>query len=236
MRGAKPWGYFGLSNSVGISGPSAFMLVSGAPAGQEQCLVAAGGGVEAKPCVDTIVAGNGAEVFSSSAEGQLQALGGSCLGVVNGKVSMVECQQGQGSWVVSQDGQVKQGNTCLVVAGSAVAATDCDDAASTGGDKFFQVVVPEHDPAAVLAVQEMGALLRASVQRQRSLVEPVSLATSKTWPALVQLERFASSVGRADLAGSLPVKVADKFGPGRAALAAVLAASSDTLKLVASKV
>ena len=101
----------------------------------------------------------------------------------------------------------------------------------------------------MLAVQEMGALLRASLQRQQSLVEslqrlaprlascrPVSLATTKTWPALVQLERFASSAGRADLGGSLPVKVADKFGPGRAALAAVLAASSDTLKLVASKV
>ena len=123
--------------------------------------------------------------------------------------------------------QIKQGNTCLVVAGSMVAATDCDDAASTGGDKFFQVVVPEHDPAAVLAVQEMGALLRASLQRQQSLVEslqrlaprlascrPVSLATTKTWPALVHLERFASSAGRADLGGSLP-------GPGRAALAAV---------------
>ena len=169
------------------------MLVSGAPAAQEQCLVAGGGGVEAKPCVDAIVAGTGTEVFSSSSEGQLQVLGGSCLGVVNGKVSLVECQEGQGSWVVSQDGQIKQGNTCLVVAGSMVAATDCDDAASTGGDKFFQVIVPEHDPAAVLAVQEMGALLRASLQRQQSLVEslqrlaprlascrPVSLATSKT--------------------------------------------------------
>ena len=130
MRGAKPWGYFGLSNAVAMSGPSAYMLVSGAPAAQEQCLVAAGGGVDAKPCVDAIVAGTGAEVFSSSAEGQLQVLGGSCLGVVAGKVSLVECQEGQGSWVVSQDGQVKQGNTCLVVAGSKVAAADCDDAAS----------------------------------------------------------------------------------------------------------
>ena len=108
---------------------------------------------------DAIVAGTGAEVFSSSAEGQLQVLGGSCLGVVAGKVSLVECQEGQqGGWAVSQDGQVKQGNTCLVVAGSKVAAADCDDAANTGGDKFFQVAVPEHDPAAVLAVQEVGAL------------------------------------------------------------------------------
>ena len=54
-------------------------------------------------------------------------------------------------------------------------------------------LAPEHDPAAVLAVQEVGALLLASLQRQRSLVEslqhlaprlgscrPVSLAASKT--------------------------------------------------------
>ncbi|CAE7354146.1 unnamed protein product, partial [Symbiodinium sp. CCMP2592] len=245
MRGAKPWGYFGLSNAVAMSGPSAYMLVSGAPAAQEQCLVAAGGGVEAKPCVDAIVAGTGAEVFSSSVEGQLQTLGGSCLGVVAGKVSLVECREGQGSWVVSQDGQVKQGNTCLVVAGSKVAAADCDDASSTGGDKFFQVAVPEHDPAAVLAVQEVGMLLRASVARQRSLVKslqhlapklgscrPVSLVASKTWPAFVQFGTVGSSAGRAALDESLPVKVADTFGPGRAALASVLAASSDTLKLV----
>ena len=135
MRGVKPWGYFGLSNAVAISGPSAFMLVSGAPAVQEQCLVATTAGVEAKPCIDAVVAGHGAEIFANNAAGQLQVLGGSCLGLVASKVSLVECQEGQGAWVVTQDGQVKQGNTCLVVAGSTVAAADCDDAASTGGDK-----------------------------------------------------------------------------------------------------
>ena len=179
----------------------------------------------------------------------LQVLGGSCLGLVASKVSLVECQEGQGAWVVTQDGQVKQGNTCLVVAGSTVAAADCDDAASTGGDKFFQVAVPDHDPVAVVAVQEVGALLRASVQRQQSLVEslqrlvpklascrPVSLAAVNTFPAFVQIEQQLQSSGdQAELDESLPGKVADNFGPGRAALAAVLASSSDVLKLVASK-
>ena len=249
MRGVKPWGYFGLSNAVAISGPSAFMLVSGAPAVQEQCLVATTAGVEAKPCIDAVVAGHGAEIFANNAAGQLQVLGGSCLGLVASKVSLVECQEGQGAWVVTQDGQVKQGNTCLVVAGSTVAAADCGDAASTGGDKFFQVAVPDHDPVAVVAVQEVGALLRASVQRQQSLVEslqrlvpklascrPVSLAAVNTFPAFVQIEqRLQSSGGQAELDESLPGKVADNFGPGRAALAAVLASSSDVLKLVASK-
>jgi len=31
MRGAKPWGYFGLSAAAGVSAPYSFMLVSGGP-------------------------------------------------------------------------------------------------------------------------------------------------------------------------------------------------------------
>ena len=77
MRGAKPWGYFGLSNAVAIARPSAFMLVSGVPAAQEQCVVASSSGVAAKSCIDAVVGGAGAE-------GKLQALGGGCLGVVAG--------------------------------------------------------------------------------------------------------------------------------------------------------
>ena len=54
MRGAKPWGYFGLSQADAISSPSPFMLVSGSPAAQEQCVVATGKGVAAKPCIDAM--------------------------------------------------------------------------------------------------------------------------------------------------------------------------------------
>ena len=164
MRGSKPWGYFGLSNAVALSEPSAFMLVSGAPAAKEQCLVAASDGLAARACVDAVVAGQGSEIFTSSADRQLQMLDGRCLGIVAEKLSAVECQEGQGGWSISQDGQVRQGNMCLAVAGSRVAA------AGGGGDKFFQVAVPAHDPMAVVAVKEVGALLRASVQRQRGLV------------------------------------------------------------------
>ena len=66
MRGAKPWGYFGLSNAVAIARPSAFMLVSGVPAAQEQCVVASSSGVAAKLCVDAVVSGNGAEIFAGA--------------------------------------------------------------------------------------------------------------------------------------------------------------------------
>ena len=124
-------------------------------------------GLAARACVDAVVAGQGSEIFTSSADRQLQMLDGRCLGIVAEKLSAVECQEGQGGWSISQDGQVRQGNMCLAVAGSRVAAADCDDAAGGGGDKFFQVAVPAHDPTAVVAVKEVGALLRASVQRQR---------------------------------------------------------------------
>ncbi|CAE7253703.1 unnamed protein product, partial [Symbiodinium natans] len=245
MRGAKPWGYFGLSNAVAIARPSAFMLVSGVPAAQEQCVVASSSGVAAKPCVDAVVSGTGAEIFAG-AGGELQVLGGGCLGVVAGKLSLIECQAGQGSWVVAQDGQVKQGNTCLVVTGAQVSVADCDDAALTGGDKFFQVAVPDHDPAAVVAVQEVGALLRASVKRQRALVaalqrlvprldsckpQTTSLAVKQNWPAFLQ---SGSSSRRAD-GESLTAKVGASFGPGGAELDAVLAASADVLRLVGAK-
>ena len=244
MRGAKPWGYFGLSHAVAISAPSPFMLVSGSPAAQEQCVVATGKGVAAKPCVDAIVAGQGAEIFASSKAGQLQLADGHCLGIVADKVALLECQDGQGKWEITQDGQVKQGNTCLVLTGSSVAAADCDDAVATGADKFFQVAVPAYDPAAPVAVKEIGVLLRASVQRQRALVtslqqlvpklgscKRVSFAVRHNWPVFVQKSSSSTRSAQA----SLLAKVGADFGPGASELAATLAASADVLKLVAAK-
>ena len=244
MRGAKPWGYFGLSHAVAISAPSPFMLVSGSPAAQQQCVVATGKGVAAKPCVDAIVAGQGAEIFASSKAGQLQLADGHCLGIVADKVALLECQDGQGKWEITQDGQVKQGNTCLVLTGSSVAAADCDDAVATGADKFFQVAVPAYDPAAPVAVKEIGVLLRASVQRQRALVtslqrlvpklgscKRVSFAVRHNWPVFVQKSSSSTRSAQA----SLLAKVGADFGPGASELAATLAASADVLKLVAAK-
>ena len=156
-----------MAHAVAISAPSPFMLISGSPASQEQCVVATGKGVTAKPCIDAIVAGQGAEIFASSKAGELQLADGQCLGIVADQAALLECQDGQGKWDITQ---VKQGNTCLVLAGSSVAAADCNDAAATGADKFFQVTVPAYDTAAPVAVKEIGMLLRASVRRQRALV------------------------------------------------------------------
>ena len=64
-------------------------------------------------------------------------------------------------------------------------AADCDDAACTGGDEFLHVGVPGHDPVAMVAVQEVRVLLRASVQRQRSLLNPVEVAIASFSQACV---------------------------------------------------
>ena len=50
MHGAKPWGYFGIARAAAIAGPSAFMLVSGAPAPQEQCVVSSAAGSTLAVC------------------------------------------------------------------------------------------------------------------------------------------------------------------------------------------
>ena len=71
---------------------------------------------------------------------------------------------------VTADRQVKQGNMCFVVTGSTIAASDCDEAAAVGGDKFFQVAVPASNPTGPMAVQAMGELLRPSSKRQRALL------------------------------------------------------------------
>jgi hypothetical protein len=244
MRGAKPWGYFGLSSAAAVVGPSAFMLVSGAAGAQEQCLLGTRGSLVMKPCVDAIVEGSGAEIFSSSKAGQLQTSSGLCLGVLSGKLSAMECEEGKDRWTVTGDGQVKLGNTCLAVAGSEPTAADCDDAAMTGADKFFQVAVPEHDPMAAVAVQEVGALLRASVQRQQALVaalqkqvprlascKSISLAVNRSRPVLARTKAGAAVLA----AEPLSAKVGASFGPSAAELGAVLGTSADVLSLVAGK-
>ena len=86
MRGAKPWGYFGLSAAAGVSAPYSFMLVSGGPAVREQCVVSSGHGLTAEPCLDAIVAGDGRDVFTFTSEGSLQTASGYCVRLAGDKL------------------------------------------------------------------------------------------------------------------------------------------------------
>ena len=113
MRGAKPWGYFGLSAAAGVSAPYCFMLVSGGPAVREQRVVSSGHGLNAEPCLDAIVAGDGRDVFTFTSEGSLQTASGYCVRLAGDKLELEKCDSSTGVWEVSADGQVKQGNMCM---------------------------------------------------------------------------------------------------------------------------
>ena len=91
MRGAKPWGYFGLSAAAGVSAPYSFMLVSGGPAVREQCVVSSGHGLNAEPCLDAIVAGDGRDVFTFTSEGLLQTASGYCVRLAGDKLELEKC-------------------------------------------------------------------------------------------------------------------------------------------------
>ena len=125
------------------------------------------------------------------------------------KLELEKCDSSTGVWEVRADGQVKQGNMCLAVDGSAVHALDCDEAASLGASNFFQVAVPAYDPKAVVAVRSLGELLRGSLARQGKLLKELQallpkLATCKAKISLASLPNRASGL-QAAAGGSYPL-------------------------------
>ena len=244
MRGVKPWGYFGLAKAATLAGPSAFMLVSGSPGREEQCVVSSSGSdvLQAKACVDAVVDGDGHDVFAFTESGRLQEVGGNCVGVAGSKLVLSDCDGNVGPWEITADGQLKQGNMCLAVSGSRVESTDCDEASSLGGDKFFEVAAPAHDPTAAAGVRSLGALLRASVERQRKLTTTLQgllpkLATCKavglkalsgSWKGLALLTRENRASGQ-HAAGSLATKIGERFGLSGAEVTSVLAAAAQAM-------
>ena len=250
MRGAKPWGYFGIARAAALAGPSPFMLVSGVPGPLEQCVVssAADNALAAEACLDVLVGGDGRDIFQFSEGGQLQAAGGQCVEVAASKLVLSDCSNA-GAWEATADGQMKQGNMCLTASGSRVEAMDCEEAAAMGGGKFFQVAVPAFDPGASQAVRSLGALLQASVTRQRKLTAalqgllpklgacklPASLAARiSDRPASRPAAFVATSVGEipAHSIGGLAVKVSQRFGLTSAEVGEVLQAANQAMGAV----
>ena len=251
MRGSKAWGFFGIASATAISGPYPIMLVSGQAAAQEQCVVARMHGVTLQPCLDAIVAGDGSEVLMFAEGGQLQLVSGQCLAVVGGFLSVEECL-GQTVWSLSADGQVKHGNACLSAApNSEITAVDCAVAAAGGADKFFEVAVGSHDPAATSAVRSVGALLQAAAGRQRQLLDAMRAALPKldrcSMASLGALNNItlSSSSSLSQIRRSLASdkdkvmqavrKISGHFGIGHEELAQLLLASSDALAAVSAK-
>ena len=242
MRGPKPWGYFGLAHAAALSGSASFMLVSGAPSREEQCAVAGPKGLRAEACLGVMVAGEGKEIFSLSEDGQLKTQSGQCLGLRSGGLVFRTCAAGQGAWEVTADGQVKQGGVCLMLSGERVEAVDCGEAAALGSDKFFQVAVTAQDPAAVVAVQSMGSLLKASVERQRKLMARLqallprlaSCKSSSLKGLSPRVEFSLAAAGQSASGVNLGQKIGERFGPGVGEANSVLLESAKVLKTVAA--
>ena len=248
MRGAKPWGYFGIAKAAALAGPSAFMLVSGAPAPQEQCVVSSGNTLAVEACLDVLVDGDGRDVFQFSEAGHLQAAGGQCVEVAASKLVLSDCSNA-GAWEATADGQMKQGNMCLTASGSHVEAMDCEEAAATGGGKFFQVAVPAFDPGASQSVRSLGTLLQASATRQRKLTAALqgllpklgackasaSLAARiSNSPASRPAAFVATSIGEmpAQNIAGLAAKVSQRFGLTSAEVSEVLLAAHEAVGAV----
>ena len=155
------------------------MLVSGAAAIHEQCVVSTPAGLSAKACVDAIVAGDGHEVFGLTSAGSLQDVSGRCVALEAGKVEFRQCSNVGGVWEMTAEGQVKQGNMCLALGGPGVVAMDCEEAAAVGAGSFFPVAVPKYDLQAAAGVHSLGKLVRASVARQNKLLATLSSLTPK---------------------------------------------------------
>jgi hypothetical protein len=251
MRGSKAWGFFGIASATAISGPYPIMLVSGQAAVQEQCVIARMHGVTLQPCLDAIVAGDGSEVLMFVEGGQLQLVSGQCLAVVGGVLSVEECQ-GQTVWSLTADHQVKHGNTCLsATSNSELAAVDCADAAAEGADKFFEVAVSSHDPAATLAIRSVGALLQAAAKRQRRLLDAMHAALPKldrcsmaslgalsniTLPSSFSLSKHHHRLtSDRDEVMQAVRKISGHFGIGHGELSQLLLASSEALAAVSAK-
>ena len=220
MRGAKPWGYFGLSTVAAVAAPYSFMLVSGAAAVHEQCVVSTPAGLSAKPCVDAIVAGDGYEVFGLTSAGSLQDVSARCVELEAGTVEFRQCSNVGGVWEMTAEGQVKQGNMCLALSGPGVVAMDCQEAAAVGAGSFFPVAVPKYDPQAAAGVHSLGKLVRACVARQNKLLATLSsltpkLATCKTKVSLGSGKPATSAVAFSSnhaVGGTRAPGVADKIG------------------------
>ena len=245
MRGAKPWGYFGLSTVAAVAAPYSFMLVSGAPAIHEQCVVSTPVGLSAKPCVDGIVAGDGHEVFGLTSAGSLQDVSGRCVALEAGKVEFRQCSNVGGVWEMTAEGQVKQGNMCLALGGPGVVAMDCEEAAAVGAGSFFPVAVPKYDPQAAAGVHSLGKLVRASVARQNKLLATLSsltpkLATCKTKVSLMGSGKPATSavafssnhaVGNTRAPG-VADKIGVQFGVAHSQLSLLIGESAKALDAV----
>lgn len=174
MRSPKHWGFFGINELSAHIQPGPSMLVSGFADGVELCLVADGGTLEVRGCLDAMASGSGAEVFNVSPTSQLvSAASGQCISIANGGVSMQDCEgavdagDGRSTFAISASSRVQsRAGYCLSTSAAGASAVPCSDDQGV----VRVVAVPGLDLAAVAPLHDAAALLRAAVSRQSSLL------------------------------------------------------------------
>merc|ERR1719277_1423054 len=111
------------TNSSVASSGHVFMLVAGISAPTEMCLTALAGRVSLEACAEAVAAGDGREIWSFQAGGQLlHVASGACAAAadaaVGSAVAMVACD-GAGTWELLGNGQARLGSLCLSQRGAA---------------------------------------------------------------------------------------------------------------------
>ena len=97
-----------------------FMIISGITSGSEMCLTAAGDSPILLPCLESIGAGEGSELWTFEAAGALKtATGAKC---VQASGALGPCT-GAG-WEITESGQLKTGDMCLSQSGSFAGSED----------------------------------------------------------------------------------------------------------------
>jgi len=102
---------------------STFMLLAGISAPSEMCMTAKDGNVGLEPCLGAIAAGDGRELWTFQAGGQLLHVASKkCAGVdkatAGGDVVITPCD-GADAWELAANGQIMIGSQCLSQDGSA---------------------------------------------------------------------------------------------------------------------
>lgn len=154
MRSPRSWLYFGLNRVTLLAQPGHVMIVSGTSAASgELCLTARGHDVSLMPCLATIAAGDGKDIFQFSRKGALENIAShECVAVSEGgerdnfHVLMGTCPSADEAaaaahlWQPQVDGQVKigrLGSSCLAVASESAHNTRTRQSQTAGNGYGF---------------------------------------------------------------------------------------------------
>lgn len=194
LRSPRSWDYFGIDQVSLIAEPGPTMIVSGATAPEELCVVSGGGSsVLLEPCLRAMAAADDREVFVLDSQGQISDVAGTrCIAVADGdalgggRLTQQNCEaaalanDGRSNWEATPTGQLKlaqMGGYCLGSSGSWIegvlpAGTVASATSSLSGHEASRVL--DGNPATFWAAGALALEMRP-VDIELFLREPVIL-------------------------------------------------------------